>query len=285
MRQGQMLSKINSKQREALQTREKWFSDISAQENFTVAGFRIDGGGAHQSKTMMLNELSFVMRTLSKDNDLNYSIICENILKKPSLRARKAVLYRLNQLYGVRKRDAICHVLHSMWNLDAASQPMLALGCALARDPTFRDSSSAVLDASIGERVRWPAFASAFEKKHPGRLTEKMSKSLAQNAASSWTQAGFLRGTYSKTRVRAAPSPVAAAYFAMLATFAGFSGPRLLSCRWLDLLDRPLEERLSLLRQAEGLGLARVRSAGDVLEIDVRQPIAQTFGIGLFGDG
>jgi hypothetical protein len=36
---------------------------------------------------------------------------------------------------------------------------MLALLCALARDPTLRDGAAAVLDATLGERVRWPAFA------------------------------------------------------------------------------------------------------------------------------
>jgi hypothetical protein len=33
-------------------------------------------------------------------------------------------------------------------------------------------------------------------------------------------------------------------------------------------LDRPIEDRLGLLRQAEGLGVVRVRSAGDVLGIE-----------------
>jgi hypothetical protein len=49
---------------------------------------------------------------------------------------------------------------------------------------------------------------------------------------------------------------------------------RLIECRWLDVLDRPIEDRLALLRQAEGPGLARVRSTGDALQIDVRDPLA-----------
>jgi hypothetical protein len=72
---------------------------------------------------------------------------------------------------------------------------------------------------------------------------------------------------------------MAAAYAAWLATLAGFGGPALLDSPWLAVLDRPREERLALLRQAEGLGLARVRAAGDVLEIAVKQPLAQTLGM------
>jgi hypothetical protein len=59
----------------------------------------------------------------------------------------------------------------------------------------------------------------------------------------------------------------------------------LLECRWLDVLDRPVEDRLALLRQAEGLGLARVRSVGDVLEIDVRRPLAEALGVAELVDG
>jgi hypothetical protein len=67
-----------------------------------------------------------------------------------------------------------------------------------------------------------------------------------------------------------------AAYAALIGTLCGFGGTRLIECRWLDVLDRPAEDRLALLRQAEGLGLARVRSAGDVLEIDISRPMADT---------
>ena len=45
------------------------------------------------------------------------------------------------------------------------------------------------------------------------------------------------------------------------------------------MVDRPVEDRLALLRQAEGLGLCRVRAAGDVLEIEVRRPLAEALGI------
>jgi hypothetical protein len=151
--------------------------------------------------------------------------------------------------------------------------------CALARDPSLRTGASAVLDAKLGEQVRWPAIAAAFDATNTGRLGPTMAKSLAQNAASSWTQAGFLKGAVRKERVRPKATPVVAAYAALLANLSGFGGARLLESRWLDVLDRPIEQRLVLLQQAEGLGLARVRSAGDVLEIEVRRQIADATGV------
>ena len=227
---------------------------------------------------MMLAELTTLLASGGTDEPRN-AIVRDNLLGKPSIRAREAALYRLRQLYGVGGAWPICAALHRLWNHDPAARPMLALLCALARDPSLRAGAAAVLDASLGEQVRWPAIAAAYETLNPSRLGEKMAKSLAQNAASTWTQAGFLKGAVRKERIRAKPTPPVAAYAALIASFCGFGGARLLECRWLDVLDLPVEDRLSLLRQAEGLRLARVRSVGDVIEIDVRRPLAEALGV------
>jgi hypothetical protein len=73
-----------------------------------------------------------------------------------------------------------------------------------------------------------------------------------------------------------------AAYATLIAGLCGFGGMRLIQSRWLDVLDRPVEDRIALLRQAEGLGLARFRKVGDVIEIDARGPLARTFGVPAF---
>ena len=65
----------------------------------------------------------------------------------------------------------------------------------------------------------------------------------------------------------------------MIASFCGLEVPHSLECRWFDVLDRPVDDRLTLLRQAEGLGLARVRRVGDVIDIDVRRLLAEALGV------
>ncbi len=255
-----------------------WFSAGIDPSAMQAAGLKLQGGGAHQSKTMMLGEVSTIFASGHGDDPAT-AVLADNLLAKPSMRAREAALYRLRQLYGVGQTDPICLALRRLWPRDADARATLALSCALARDPSFRDGAAPVLDALLGDQVRWPVIAAAFEARNPGRIGERMAKSLAQNAASSWTQAGLLKGALRKERVRPKATPVAAAYAALIASLCGFGGVRLLSCRWLDLLDRPIEERLGLLRQAEGLGLARIRSAGDVLEIEIRRPMADTLGV------
>jgi hypothetical protein len=223
---------------------------------------------------MMLADLTALLASGGADHASD-AILRDNLLGKPSIAARRAALYRLRQLYGIGDDAPICVVLHRLWPRDPAGRPTLALLSALARDPPLRDGAAAVIDAVPGEPVRWPVIAAAFAARHPGRLGEKMAKSLAQHAASSWTQAGFLKGAVRKERVRVRPTPVIAAYAALLGGLCGFGGRRILECRWLDLLDCPVEDRLALLRRAEGLGLARVREIGDVLEIDVVRRIGR----------
>jgi hypothetical protein len=56
-------------------------------------------------------------------------------------------------------------------------------------------------------------------------------------------------------------------------------GPALLDSYWLKVLDAEHDRALELLRQAEGHGLARVRSVGDVIEVSVRQSMATSLRI------
>lgn len=184
-------------QNAALLYAHEWLAPGVNDEMLACVGIKSVGGGPHQSKTMMLPELKAILANRGKNRPADM-ILRDNVLGKPSARARQAALLRLRQLYGLDQDYLICKVMRRLWDRDPHGQPMLALLCALARDPTLRDGAAAVLDAPLGERVRWPAIAAAFETRHPGRLGEKMAKSLAQNAASTWTQAGFLHGAVRK---------------------------------------------------------------------------------------
>jgi hypothetical protein len=143
----------------------------------------------------------------------------------------------------------------------------------------LRESAAAVLPAAQGTPIRWTNIAASLEARYQERFSYKMVRSLAQNCASTWTQSGHLRGRVNKIRAQAQPTAAVAALSGLLATVCGFGGPALLESPWFDILDLPPGERLALLRQAEAQGYARIRTAGDMLEITVRQPLAQTLGI------
>ncbi len=238
-------------------------------------GFRQAPGGVHLSKTMMLAELSIVMDGPHDADSVRQAVLVDNVLGKGTGAARRLALARLNTLYGVSAPLPIQTAALRLWPRNAAGRPLLALLCALAREPLLRRTARAVLSAPHGTSVRWPDLAVAIDAAYPGRYSAKMTKSLAQNCASTWTQSGHLLGKVNKRRAVVDPSPESAAYAALLGTFAGFGGPALLRSPWMLVLDRSEADILSLLRRAEAVGLAHVRAGGGVIQIGVRRPMAQ----------
>ncbi len=217
---------------------------------------------------MMLTELDTLLAAGPLDAATRQRLIMdENILGKGSAAAKQSVLRQISNLYDLGGFGPVAAGLVSLWPLDREARPLLALLCALARDPLLRDSAAPILAAPLGVHVGMTEIAATLTRLHPDRFSPAMLKSLAQNCASSWTQSGHVKGRRAKCRVRAQATPVAAAYAALLASLAGFGGPALIASPWMDVLDLSTNERLALLRRAEAQGLLRVRAAGDVVEV------------------
>ena len=258
-----------------------WFATSDDGASADALGFRHEAGGVHLSKTMMLAELIAVMDSCPCDDPeaVTRAVLVNNVLGKATGTARRLALSRLNTLYGVVTPKPIQAAALRLWSRNVVGRPILALLCALAREPLLRQTAGVVLRAPPGASVRWPDVTIAIATEYPGRYSSKMMKSLAQNCVSSWTQSGHLRGKVNKRRSLAEPSAEAAAFAALLGTMAGFGGPALLRSPWMCLLDRSEADLLSLLRRAESAGLARVRAGGGVVQIDVRRPMAQALEV------
>jgi hypothetical protein len=257
-----------------------WFTWPDNEKALTRYGFRLTGGGIHQSKTMMLTELGVLLDAYASSGlPLEHLVLEANVLGKSTGSARRLALQRLRALHGLGLNGPVSGTMRKLWDREPAGRPLMALLNALARDPLLRASADVVLPALRGAEVRWPVIAAHFDMLYPGRFSPKMAKSLSQNCASTWTQSGHLRGKVSKRRALATATPASGAFAALIATVAGFGGPALLGSPWMAALDLPPDQLLALLRQAAAMGLARVRSAGDVVEIAVAGPMAQTLGI------
>lgn len=252
-----------------------WIAEHHGDGCAKAFGFREAAGGVHLSKTMMLAELSAVMDAVSAGKSPNGAVLSDNVLGKATGAARRLALSRLNTLYGIMAPLPLQAAALRLWPRNTHGHPLLALLCALAREPLLRATAQPLLSAPLGATVRWPDLAAALEERYPGRYSPKMMKSLAQNCASSWTQSGHLRGKVNKRRTQADPSAEVAAFAALLGTVAGFGGPALLRSPWMLALDRSEAELLSLLRRAEATGLARIRAGGGVVQISVRRPMAE----------
>jgi hypothetical protein len=258
-----------------------WFAAAGGDGGAEALGFRFAPGGVHLSKTMMLAELTAVLNAVP-DSDpatVQNAVTLDNLLGKPTGTARRLALSRLNTLYGILIPRPIQIAALRLWARNVAGRPLLALLCALAREPLLRQSAQPVLDAPLGAPVRWPDLAGSILAIYPDRYSPKMLKSLGQNCVSSWTQSGHLEGRVKKRRRLADPSAEAAAYAALLGLIAGFGGPALLRSPWMRVLDRSEADLLLLLRRAESARLARVKASGGVVQIDVRGPMAQVLEV------
>ena len=248
--------------------------------NILAQGFRLIGGGTHQSKTMMISEL----RSLLGFGDTNPEALKriaveENALGKSTVNTRRQTFGHLGSLYGLLEQPPITQAMLGLWRLDDGGRLVNALLLALARDPLFRKTADVILKTGVGEVVPRTHFEETLTSAFPNRFSPKMVKSLAQNCASSWTQSGHLSGKVKKIRRRLVPTATNVAFAALLATTAGFGGPSILSSPWMKILDLSPDQALDFLRRAAALGLVRIRSAGEVTEISVRQPMATTLKV------
>ncbi len=243
-------------------------------------GMKLSGGGTHQSKTMMFGELEALMGTgASTPEEFRSAAIDENAIGKATSNTRRLTYRHVASLYGLGDQPPLTKTLMRIWKSDIQGRRLQALLVALARDPLLRETAPVVFAGSVGESLQWPLFEDAIIAARPERFSEKMLRSLSQNCASSWTQSGHLKGAVKKIRQRVTPSPPTVAFAALIATASGFGGPSILSSGWMMVLDLSPEQALDALRRAEAVGLARVRSAGDVTEISVRQPMAAVLGL------
>jgi len=258
----------------------EWVFGQKPPDEISEFGLKLKGGGVHQTKTMMFEELEHLLATgTTSAADLARAAVEDNVLAKRTLNTRRLTWRHLMSLYGLGTQPAIAKTLLGLWHLDTEGRRLNALLVALSRDPLLRDTAEVVVTAPIGAQVHRSQLETAIFTQHPGRLSEKMVRSLAQNCNATWTQSGHLKGRVKKFRQRVTPTPANTAFAALLATVCGFGGPSILSSTWMRLLDLSHEQALDHLRRAEAAGLARVRSAGDVIEIAVRKPMAVALGV------
>jgi hypothetical protein len=82
-----------------VEVQSQWFGPTAERKLLLAAGFKMDGGGPHQSKTMMLRELCTIFA--ASGSACPESLIVEqNVLGKPTARARSVALHRLK--HGAR---------------------------------------------------------------------------------------------------------------------------------------------------------------------------------------
>lgn len=235
------------------------------------AGLRFGDKGTHTSRTMMLAELEELLAALPLDasrEDYASAIIEGNVLGKQTTSTRRLTNQRMGELYGLSLTLPIFRVLRRLWEIDEPGRPLMALLCALARDPLLRATAPAVLTLPLGGELSRLAMSTAIRAATGSRLNESVLDKVARNAASSWSQSGHLIGRVRKIRQEVKPTPGSAVMVAWIGSQFGLAGEDLLRTPWAHVLDQSPVELLDLILRAKQFGLINASAGGGVVEID-----------------
>ena len=246
-------------------------ADLEPLESMIKAGFRFGDRGTHTSRTMMLAELTDLFDSVPADAsriDYAASIIEDNVLGKQTTATRRLTNQRLGELYGLDPRLPVFRVLRRLWVIDEAGRPLLALFCALTRDPLLRNTAPTVLDLPVGSELVRTIFLNSIRGAVGGRLNESIMDKVARNAGSTWTQSGHLYGRVRKIRQRVQPTAAAVSMALWLGSLEGLAGEQLLNCHWAQVLDQAGGALIEHTLRAKQLGLIHARIGGGVIEID-----------------
>ena len=218
----------------------------------------------------MLSELEAVLAAVPTGSvaaDYREAILDRNVLSKATDSTRKESLRRLRELYTLDEDRPIFGLLRRLHEIDGGSLPLLALQVAWARDPLFRATTPAIMDASEGDTVETDRLAQALKAAFQNRYSELSRNQTARHAASSWTQSGHLAGRTNKTRRRIKPTALAVTLALFLGDIAGYHGAAVFSNPWCALLDLNADRARGLCQEAHRAGLLNLRAVGEVVEL------------------
>jgi len=195
------------------------------------------------------------------------AVIEDNVLGKLTVATRKLTLQRLSELYALDPLCPLFRLLRGLWSVGEEERPMLALLCALARDPLLRATAEPVLALEIGEELSRQRMTDAVRAEVGDRLNASTIDGVARNTSSSWVQSGHLKGRTRKFREAVRPGSASLAYSLVLGYLQGLRGSSLFATLWARVLCGSRDELRNLAGVAKRHGYIDLKTAGDIIEV------------------
>ncbi len=234
-------------------------------------GFKSHGTGIHTSRTMMYEDLELLLNSVSDPNaekaDYIKAIKHYNCLGKRSAQNRNISATRLTELYGLDSSLVVFRALKYFWNRDENGRPLLALICAIARDPLLRESIPFIYNHNEEEPIDRLELESFLKEKSFDHYSQRTLKSITQNINSTWTKSGHLQGRAKKIRSKAIATPGALGYALLLGYLTGARGEYLFNTPFTRVLDCSYSELIDLAEEASRRGWIILKRIGDVIEV------------------
>jgi hypothetical protein len=245
-------------------------TSIDIESRLYAFGYKLTLGGAHSSRTMMLDEITRILIAVpvdSPDEAYRQAILEMNLLGKKTIATREKTMRYLRELYGLSESIPIFSLYRKLCAFDPKSAPLLSLMVSLARDPQLRATADVVLNARTGDIITGEAIQDALRTAFQNRYSQNNIGKISRNAASSWTQAGYLSGRTKKIRIRSQPGPAAMTLCLILGHLGGWHGEQMLTSTWCRILDLSFEQARTLALAGNREGLISMKIIDTVVEI------------------
>ncbi|HOX74816.1 MAG TPA: hypothetical protein PLX41_05930 [Bacteroidales bacterium] len=155
----------------------------------------------HTSRTIMFAELDKVMSYAIDTGDFEEAFEHNVTGKKSNSGVEKTKKY-LKSLYKFDKNYHPFEAFFHFWKIsEPRERQMMAFIYAINHDDLLAESIDVLKKTMVGEKAAIELFESNIESCHPNQYSPNTKKSLAQNIASSWKQAGFIEGKVKNIRV------------------------------------------------------------------------------------
>lgn len=236
-------------------------------------GFIPDGLGSHSSRTIMLSELRLLFSSCSEKatyEEYKKAVQEDNILLKQTEATRQKSFRYLRELYSLRSDTLLFRAFRDLWPNTMEAQPILAVLCSVARDPSLRGSTDVILNTPFGTEVTPHTLSLSAGKYLAGKVGHDTLAKIGRNVASSWTQSGHLKGRTNKVRVQAQAHPSSCAYALFLGFLCGERGEGLFHTPWAQILDAPVYTLHNLAKAASQYGWLEYRQSGSITDISFK---------------
>jgi hypothetical protein len=237
-------------------------------------GFHFGGKGTHTSRTIMLAELTELLRAATPAAtrpEYRSLIIDGNCLGKRTGATRRLTDQRLSELYALDANVVLFRVMRHLWTTDDRGRPLLAMLLSLARDPLLRATAPPVLRLRPGEELGRQALTDALNRSAGSRFNDAVLDKIVRNAASSWTKSGHLEGRSRKSRLAVSPTPAVVTFALVLGYALGARGAVLFETLWAKVLDVGHDELIYLAMDAKRLGHLDLKVSGNVVEVSLKR--------------
>ncbi|MCB0520341.1 MAG: hypothetical protein H6577_03630 [Lewinellaceae bacterium] len=229
----------------------------------------------HTARTLMFAELARVMDHGIQD-DSYLDALEDNVANKTTKTNLKFTNQLLTRLYCFEINDLAFKCFKHFWQLATEQeQPILALLYALGNDYLLSESAVVVMSTPLGEKVAVEKLEENLEQYHPGRFSPKTRRSVAQNIASSWKQAGFITGKVKNIRTQPEVTYLVTAFALLLAYLHGDRGDFMLNSKWVKALGIGEDKVRELAFEAAKRDYLQYQSAGEVTTISFNNLLTQ----------